>query len=259
MVGKKIKIAICEDEKAQAMEFKRIIEEMALKVDLKNENISLLINIYHTGEDLKNSSNEYDIILQDVDLGEDRINGYDVAKWINIHCEIEPFIIILTGLEDQAEASNEFGVKASGFIKKGTGASAKIKETVLKFIKLSIDVKGITVKVVKKGEMSFQYNSIRFISKDGNETYVHLTDGTSHPTHLTLTEWKKQLCDKQFYLVHKSNIVNLDFIIEFSDEKDQVILRNQKLNEEIKIAKEKYKKITYAWMIYRKNKIKRGL
>jgi len=259
MIEKLIKIAICEDSKIQALEIKKIIEELVEEFDFKNENIRLLIGIYHSGEALKASDEEYDIILQDVDLGKNLMNGYDVAKWANTHYTVEPLIIILTSLKDQDVASNEYGVKSSGFIRKGIDASEEIKKKVLQFITLIVDTRGVIVNITKIGEMYFQIHMIRYIDKVGNETYIHLSDGMSYPTKWTLQQWEKHLPKYRFYSMRRCNLVNFDYVSGFSEKKDQVILKHRTAHEKVKIAKENSKIIHEAWIAYKIDKARRSL
>ena len=99
-MDKKIRIAICEDNHEYASAIKQIIHALFEQKGLVG--VDFEIDVYYSGEDLIISPNQYDIILQDLDLGIGKMHGFEVARWVNKNYDIQPKIIILTSLIDQA-------------------------------------------------------------------------------------------------------------------------------------------------------------
>ena len=254
-----IKIAICETNVELAKNTKQVIKELFNQPELIRAMVKCVIHTYDKGEDLINSKKEYDIIIQDLDFGEGLMGGYDVARWVNLNYDVTPFIIILTTLIDQGAQSYDFDIRAFSFIEKRCDNFQKIQMVVLKAVREIIDTRGVVVKVVNQRDKFFRPSEIRYIQKEGNETYVHVVNGASYPTNLTLDEWLEILPKPQFLRTHRSNIVNLDYIIGFSRDKKKVILKDQQEGEIIKATKDKFKEFTVIIWRYEKHLAKRRI
>jgi len=239
-----IKIAICEKNLQIANITRQAIVELFASSELTNARVVCDLKIYVKGEDLINSKQEYDIIIQDLNFGDNLMDGYDVARWVNKNYEMKPFIIILSCQTNCAAQSYDFDIRAFSFIEKRLVNHQKLQEAVLHAVREIIDTLGVIVKIVSSGEKFFRASDIRYIQKDGNETIVHVTNGTSYPTSLTLDEWTKKLPRLQFLKTHKSNIVNLDYIIGFSRDKKRVILTKEKEGEFVKATRDKFNEFT---------------
>ena len=259
MEEKLIKIAICDRNLKVANNTKHVITELFKNSELANALVKCDLAIYAKGEDLINSKQEYHIIIQDLNLGEGLMDGYDVARWVNLNYEIEPFIIILTCQTNRGAESYDFDIRAFSFIEKRLVNEQKLQEAVLKAVREIIDTHGVVVKVVNSGDKFFRSSEVRYIQKDGNETIVHVANGTSYPTYLTLDEWTKILPNGQFLKTHKSNIVNLDYIIGFSRDKKKVILSHQQDGEIVKATKDKFNEFTTTILNHEKYLAKRNM
>ena len=244
MEEKIIKIAICDNNVGSVGTTKQVIEELFAQPELIKAVIACDLSIYCKGEDLINSEGGYDIIIQDLNFGEGLMGGYDVARWVNLNYEVEPLIIILTSQTDRAAESYDFDIRAFSFIEKRGNNSRKVGEVVLKAVREIIDTCGVVVKVVNNGDKFFRPSEVRYIQKDGNETNVYVANGAAYPTTLTLDEWLEILPKFQFLRTHKSNIVNLDYIVGFSRDKKKVILKGQHANEIVKATKNKFQEFT---------------
>ena len=249
---KQVSIAICEHNVELANDTKQLIEELFSQPELTKAMIKCDPSIYYKGEDLIKNKKEYDIVILDLDLGEGMMCGYDVARYINQNYEIEPLIIILTTRKDQGEMSYDFDIRAFSFLEKRPHNSQKVQEVVLKAVREIIDTRGVVVKVVNSGEKFFRPSEVRYIQKEGNETNVHVTNGAYYSTYLTLDEWLEILPKHQFLRTHKSNIVNLDYIIGFSRDKRKVILKDGQTGEIVKATKDKFKEFSATVLSHEK-------
>jgi len=255
--GKLIKIAICERNLKVANETRQAIAELFSNSELTNALIKCDLEVYDKGEDLINSKQEYHIVIQDLNLGEGLMDGYDVARWVNMNYETKPYIIILTCQTNRGAESYDFDIRAFSFIEKRLVNQQKLREAVLQAVREIIDTHGVVVKVVNSGDKFFRPSEVRYIQKDGNETIVHVANGTSYPTNLTLDEWTKLLPKLQFLKTHKSNIVNLDYIIGFSRDKKKVILSDHQDGEIIKATRDRFKEFTTTILNHEKYLAKR--
>ena len=169
------------------------------------------------------------------------MHGFEVASWANKNYDIQPQIIILTSLIDQAEGS--YDVKAVDYVVKQIDNFDRLQEKALKIIKNVARFDGVTTDIIGSEQMFFRYAEIRYISKNANDTTIHLATGRKLETILTLEEWVAKLPHPQFIRTHKSNIVNADYFINISTNKNLIKLRGAKPEEEVKATKRNYKKI----------------
>ena len=246
-----IRIAICEDNHEYSSEIKAVVHSIFKQNDLTE--LKAEINIYHSGEELTTSQNQYDIILQDLDLGIGRMHGYEVAKVVNQKYNFAPIIIILTSNADQGEGSYEEGVKAASFVVKRADNS-KLKEVLLKFIKKLIQTHGITVPVTSIGDKYFLVDEIRYIKKDAHETCIYTNDGLRFLTRTTIKEWLDILPKSQFAQLSKSVIVNFGYVRQITIAEQTAIIKNGFDLEVLKISRERFKVVNQQLLNYEKQK-----
>lgn len=248
-----IKVAVCDDNRELTEEIKRAIIDAFSSEEIKSDNY--IIDIYHTGEDLLDSKTEYEIILQDLDLGLGRIHGYEVAKKINQKYDVLPKIIILTSLADEGERSYEEGVQAASFVVKRTDKS-KLMAVLCKFIKKSIQESGVTVNVTHTGEKHFKLSEIAYISKFQNETIIHTMDGLDFSVRMTIKDWLIILPLGQFEKPNKSVLVNMEYTKKISERKQTILIKIGNELKEIKLSKSLCKEFNTKILIYQKEKAK---
>lgn len=247
-------MAICEDDARQVAEVKNVIKKVLEKAEAEKVCIQLEHEIFQKGEDLIDSGKQFDIIIQDVNLGDGEMSGYEVAKWVNVNYEIPPKILLLTSLSNQSEASHDYGVNAFTFIKKGSESEGKLAIGILRAIREIVKVKKVNVHVTGVGDITFYCNEIRYISKLSNDTVIHTASGDSFSTAKTLDDWSKILPPSQFLLMHRSNYVNLDFVDKFSENKNEVILKKALKGEKVRSVRANYKEYKRKLMIYERDK-----
>ena len=56
-------------------------------------------------------------------------------------------------------------------------------------------------------------NSIIYISSSGDYSEVHLTNGQQGLTSKPMHEWEERLPENNFIRIHRSTIINMDFIL----------------------------------------------
>lgn len=223
-----IQIAICEDNQEYATAIRQVVEGLFSIPDLSI--FPFNISTFHTGEALIASEIQYDLIIQDIDLGPG-MSGFAVAQWVNKNYGIQPKIIILTNVIDP-ESSHD--VKAAGYVIKKPNDFKRLEATVSTQIKEITKTDGVSVKIVSSNEMYFNFNQIRYISKYQNDTVIHTACGQEFYCTLTLNNWLERLPQKQFLKTHKSFIINMSYAVGFSENKKQIILHKALKNEFVK-------------------------
>ncbi|MDA9773643.1 LytTR family DNA-binding domain-containing protein [Saprospiraceae bacterium] len=168
-----------------------------------------------------------DLIFLDIDMP--NINGFEMLEMIQ---EIN-FATIFTTAYDQY-ALQAFKISAVDYLMKPiaknelVSAVAKVKsqkseENAQNKINFLIEqMQAIETDTVKKiafptfeGIEFVNLKNINYCKGDSNYTHVHLQDGTKLMISKTLRYVEEILCDYQFFRVHNSYIVNLDYVKKF--------------------------------------------
>jgi two-component system LytT family response regulator len=117
---------------------------------------------------------------------------------------------------DELKAACE---KVTESLRKGTQFTETYFET-LEHAKSDIENKAITrisishvkgIKIVKTAD-------IIYLEADGNCTRLHFADGSSYFDTRTLKIYEEMLDEKNFYRIHKSYLINLDYLKEYISE-----------------------------------------
>jgi two-component system LytT family response regulator len=87
-------------------------------------------------------------------------------------------------------------------------------------------------------------SKITHVTASGEYSYVHTDDGKELITSKSLNEWEQRLPDQNFCRVHRSTIINFDYIIKIDHNitgTAEVILQGSP--ESFKISRDYYKKL----------------
>ncbi len=88
------------------------------------------------------------------------------------------------------------------------------------------------------GRLKIAPNSIRLLKADINYTEVHLDDGRTLISSITLGVLEKRLQDYSFFRPNRSVVVNLDYMVEYEEASAQIKMEN---NEIFKISRRRAK------------------
>lgn len=200
----KIKVAICDDDEFYTIDLKSKIENYA--ASSLNKTI-FDIDIYSSGTDLLNNiSNNYDVCFLDICMNEE--NGIDVG--ISLKKAIpDTILIFITSFIDFSLD----GYKANAFryILKNS-IDLLLPECIDDIIKqLSVESSSIDVNI--QGEnISIKSKNIVYIESFLHNQIIHLCDDKKLDCNLTLADFEKQLTEQNFVKVHKSYLVNLNYV-----------------------------------------------
>ncbi len=200
-----MKIAICEDDIAQQIKLKDILNKTKLFVDPE-------YTFYNTGDELiegyyENKFN-FDFVFLDVDMP--GINGIETGIFINERQE-KTIIIFVTNYPQYAIEAYEcnafhYLLKSDSFEK----VLRILKRAMNKYMRLhrnySIDIRG--------GKVKIALSEIYYIECYKKHLLFH-TKNKVYESRMTMEKANTYLKDFGFYQIHQGYIVNLEKIKEF--------------------------------------------
>lgn len=194
-------IAICDDDVAFVNNLKREVYSFC-----NQHKIESVIDTYHSGEMLLNSKISYDIILLDYQM--DTLNGLATAKRLRKGLNSCACIIFLTNFPEIAISAYE--VDTYRFVVKNTlpDGLSKALEDYRSAVKPNyiIDIK------VKDEVINISTKDIVFLEANDKFVSIHLSDGAVHTIRIKLSYLYSKLPSSHFYRIHKSYVINFDFI-----------------------------------------------
>lgn len=206
-----LNILIVEDEVIIANDIKDMIEELGhhvVEICISGKEAITILN-----------SKKVDLALLDITL-KGGINGIDLATRINEEYKI-PFIF-LTSHSDSATVSQAVQQDPDGYIVKPFE-----KADLFTSIQLCMHKKADTQNndviaekehlFVKDGTtyVKLPYDKIKYLKSSGNYVDVFCSSGR-HSIRATIKDMMKDLPDKNFIQVHKSVLINTDFLESFN-------------------------------------------
>lgn len=215
----KTKILIVEDEPIIASDIEMILEDLNYEVTSIEDN----------ADDAKKSieANKPDIILLDINIEGDE-DGIMLAQDINELYKI-PFVF-LTSNTDSHTINRVKRTKPAGFIVKPFNEKdfKSVIEIALFNSYNNTDAKEFESFFVKttNGLVKIITNEILFIQADDNYSKI-ITSSKSYLVSLTLKKVSEKISQSNFVRIHRSFIINIDFIDKIKD--TYVFIDNNKL------------------------------
>ena len=177
-------IAVCDDIKMVRQgivaECERIREQMEVEYNIfEYENI----------QELKQNLGNIDILLLDIEIGED--SGIDVKNYIE-EMRLDIIIIFITSYDSYIKES--FGINVLGFIDKN-----EVKEKLPAYLSKAIEIKEGSNFMVEGLNM----RTVKYVQSDG--AYVRLiSDDSREALHrVSMNEMEKILVDHDFCRAHR--------------------------------------------------------
>lgn len=215
----KLQIAICDDEPIMRNE---------LKEKILNICSGYTIDAFSCGNDLLESSKEYDMVFLDIEMpGED---GMEIARKLRMQ-NCKSHIIFLTSHTEYMP--DAFKVKAFRFLEKPINTGS-LREALVGAEKELAENRKVVVNHFGT-ERLVDIRDIMYISADGKTTVLHMKDQKVE-TGNSLKGWIKKLEGYGFCQVHKSYIVSLGHVRQVLPE--GVMLREAE--ELIPLSRRKY-------------------
>ena len=195
-----LKIAVCDDENI-------IIDDIVSK--LHNGRNEYEIVRYNSGDDLIKSTPDFNILFLDIEmLG---ISGMETAALLR-EKSYDGIIIFLTShTEFMPDA---FKVKAFRFLNKPIDTE-KFNEAFSAAEREILDTEHILIN--EKGKSIYmKLTDVVYLEAYGDGTYIYDKNKKVYDTDKPLKYWKEQIGTEHFFQIHKSLIVSLMYISDFS-------------------------------------------
>lgn len=203
------KIAVCDDEQI-------FIDDVVAK--LKEQSEQCEISEYTSGEELLDSSLDFNIIFLDIEMT--GINGINTAFSLRER-KYDGMIIFLTShTEFMPDA---FKVKAFRFLDKPLD-NEKFNEAFSEAKKEILNTEHILLSDRSGKKVYLKLTDIVYLEAYGDGTYIYGKTGSVYDTDKPLKYWKEQIGYEHFYQIHKSYIVSYLYVSTIL-KSDQVVMK----------------------------------
>lgn len=214
-----ISIALCDDEVKFLDFYESKINQIALKLNYDIEVIR-----FKNGESLlfylADNPNKFHIIYLDIITG--GINGIETAMEIR---KFNAFAKIIFLTSSPSFVYDAFDANASNYLLKNIHDN-KFEDIFIQTINnlnLSLNQDVIRFKNNKE-DIIFNLNDILYIESFKRLIIIYLHNGSVHEFYYKLSDLTNELINKHFILVHRSFLVNLQYIKKITN--TEIILKN---------------------------------
>lgn len=201
-----MKVAICDDNESVIEELKCIIQEF-----FSSKSVPLELYCFFDGKELINTGEKFDLAIVDIEMSE--VNGIEAAKYVQSENENAVIIIVTSHQEylDDAMDINVFRylskpIEKDRFIRGLEGA-------VVRYMKVSLPVIIETENEILK----LCSGDIIYLAIDNRYVTVYTKKGEFR-TKKSMNWWKAYLNPHVFTQCHKSFLVNLKYVTNFTKE-----------------------------------------
>lgn len=236
-----IRIAICDDDKTICTLIQRYVHDYNLQY---KTNISL--DKFSNGNQLLEAySKQYHILILDVELSDG--NGIDLAKYIR---NVDENVIIIFSTAYLHYAPRGYEVNAYRYLLKPYTYIQFAKELKMA-LEMIMKYKEEYFIRCSNGNYKILLKNILYVESFGHKLNYHMINNIVYEAIGTLKELLEQDCGQFFIQVHKSYIVNKEWIIHFDN-------KNIYLKEEaiVPISKHRLKEFRQEYLKYWGNKIR---
>ena len=232
-----INIAICDDNKIHC----KITYDMIVHYE-QNRECDINIDIYLTGKRLLEVEKKYDILFMDIELKEE--NGMNVA--VEYRKKQDTKVILLTSHVEQI--ANGYKIYAYRFLVKPL-IIEDLFEALDSAIKEINNEKTLIVIAENKTKHIIKVNSIIYLEAGERITGIR-TKEQFYIIRKNISEVQKEVFSPNFYMTHRSYIVNLNFVDEIK--KTEIVLTN---GEKIKLSRLKVTDFKKKYFEFLKKKV----
>lgn len=211
------RIGICDDEIAFCTEIEEYVREYAEK-----EKITVEIEIFTSGEALfetMKNENTIDLLFLDIELG--GIDGVEVGRRLREKIENEAMQIVYVSSKE-SYAMQLFHIRPFDFLTKPI-TMEKITKVMSEYKRLFIDRNMFFSYQVGKSTYRVSENEILYFQCEGKKIQV-ITMKDKREYYGKMADVEKQITANKFCAVHKSYIVNINYVSEFRP--DEVVMCN---------------------------------
>lgn len=232
-----VKIAICDDQKP-VREYLKILTQKYINSE---------VSLFEKGEKLLEHTTEFDIILLDISLSQQRdptaLNGVEVAK--RIRETSDAIIIFVTALKEYV--FDVFDVGAFHYLLKPIN-EVKFKEVIQKAAKQVQKADNQRALVIKTGSnyVKVQISNIVYAENAARKIILHTKNmkENSYSFYEKMDVLERKL-GKSFFRSHRGFLVNLSEVSRY--DKANIFLKN---GEKVYLSKQKYNDFVTTYMNY---------
>ncbi|MCD7826193.1 MAG: LytTR family DNA-binding domain-containing protein [Clostridiaceae bacterium] len=229
-----MKIAVCDDE----VFFHHIVNEKICEY-MKSNHLDAALSFFQSGKDFLESKEEFDIVFMDIEL--DKENGLNLLDiYRKNHRSIN---ILLTSHKEELPNGYKIGVfrfLLKPICEEALGEALDSALLQINKTKRFIGKKGSEGKIIREDEIIYV--------EAGDKCTGIRTISDFYKSDFTITKMKEELCSRDFYMPHRSYIVNMNAINKI--ECGYIYLNNQ---EKIKVSRLKWKEFkNYFYEFIRK-------
>jgi two-component system LytT family response regulator len=201
----KLTAIIVDDERLARRELRSLLAEFAeISIIGEAENLTEALSLIQTGRP--------DVVFLDIQLSGE--NGFELLEKV----EKDFKLIFVTAFDEFAIRA--FEINALDYLLKPVNPE-RLAKTLERLLETEEKPEVVVRKLeyedrlfIEMGERSrfLKVSSIKCICADGDYTHVFTDDGKKHLVTKPLKEWEDRLPEKYFIRIHRSTIVNLEFI-----------------------------------------------
>lgn len=232
-----MQILICDDDTRMAAQIADTVS-----AHITSHGIAAQIDVLSSEEDLRQISCGYDLAFLDVDMG--AINGIDTARQLKIHCA-DAVIVFVTNYIEYAPSGYE--VNAFRYILK-----AELDKKLPEVIELALEEYKKRHRVVSfsvdSEAIDVPAENILYLESDRRMMVMHLLEGErdQYRFYATMAQMEATLSPIGFLRIHKSYLVNMDYIKLFRYGKVRL-----KDSTELPCSKSKYSELKQKYLAWR--------
>lgn len=230
-----IKIAICDDEPIFCDSIKKTVS-----CYLAQKNIPCEIICYDDGAELLKIPHSYDLLLLDIQMP--GINGIELAAKLR-ELEFEGAFIFITALKEYVFDAFEY--EALDYICKPIDHTRLVKTLDRAVKRIQAQNHHSLLIQTTNWCKSVKLNSIYYCEVINRKIYLNTKNGIID-FYGKIEDLEKQL-DQRFFKCHRSYLVNLDYVRQYSD--GQISLEN---NEHIPVSRLRHQELMRAMLQYMK-------
>ncbi|MDE6726884.1 MAG: LytTR family DNA-binding domain-containing protein [Oscillospiraceae bacterium] len=211
------KIAVCDDEQI-------FVDDVVKKIKEQSEQCEIFE--YASGDELLNSSFEFNIVFLDIEMT--GINGINAAFALRERGYDGMIIFLTSHTEFMPDA---FKVKAFRFLDKPLN-SEKFNEAFSEAKKEIMNTEHILLSDRSGKTVYLKLTDIVYFEAYGDGTYIYGKTGMVYDTDKPLRHWKEQIGSEHFFQIHKSFIVSYMYVSDISKD-GQVAMKGSKQSLDI--------------------------
>ena len=235
MDGDKMRIVLCDDDKAFVQQLCKVLQEYFQEIRTKCPEIAY----FYSGETLLADTGAKDIVFLDIEMnGIDGICVGSVLKKENP----ESIIFIITSYAEYLDEAMRFHVFR--YLSKPLD-----KQRLFRNLKDAISIyMASTVKIAietKEGIHAVWASKVILVEAQGRKVMIH-TVGQDYQSVQNIRYWAETLCEKCFYQTHRSFTVNMEYVDDF----DRTVISLCQNRLQAYLTRRKYNDFKAAYLLY---------